>query len=333
MTFEERVAALEPFGFTLRQRRFIATVALHGGYCLRRQYGALAGIQCGKNVRHFLETLVARNLAERFTLRADRGHIYHLHARALYRAIGEEHNRNRREVSGALMARRLMVLDFVLAHPEWTWCATERDKVELFLDRFRVPRVDLPQRTFSSTPGALGTTRYFLHKLPVAVGGDPPAVSFVYLATDGTGREFEHFLVDHARLLAWLPAWTIVAIGSSAMALATCEGVFERTRPRVVQPESIGVEHLRWLCTTRQLVDGGDLSHVSVADIDRYRTLRDRFSEVTFDALYADWCQQGELALATYASKHGRPVESRGQLVIKRLPFEYRQFGSLPGVA
>jgi hypothetical protein len=333
MTFDDRVGALEPFGFTLRQRRFIVTVALHGGYCLRRQYSAFAGVQCGKNVRHFLETLVKRHLAERFILRADRGHIYHLQARALYRAIGEEHNRNRRDVSGALIARRLMVLDFVLGHPEWTWYATERDKVELFLHRYHVPRVDLPQRTFSSTPGAVGTTRYFLHKLPVAVAGDAPGVSFVYLATDGTGREFEHFLVDHARLLAWLPAWTILAISSSAMALATCEGVFGRTRPRLVPPESVGVEDLRWLCTTRQLVDRGDLTHLSVTDIDRYRTLRDRFSEPAFDALYADWRRQGELALATYASTQGRPVESRGQLVTERLPFAYGQFGSLPGVA
>jgi hypothetical protein len=231
------------------------------------------------------------------------------------------------------MARRLMVLDCVLGHPDWEWFATERDKVDLFVDRYAVPRVDLPQRRFSSEPNAAGMTRYFMHKLPVALGGDPPDVSFVYVATDGTGREFEQFLGDHARLLACLPAWTVIATGSSAMALATCEVVFERIRQRFVPPAAVGVEDLRDLCTTRQRLDCGDLAHVSVADIDRYRTLRDQLAGTTFDALYAKWCRQGELALATFASNDRRPSQSRGQLVIERLPFDYKQFGSLPGVA
>jgi hypothetical protein len=37
MTFDERVTALAPLGFTPRQTRFLVTAALHGGYCLRRQ--------------------------------------------------------------------------------------------------------------------------------------------------------------------------------------------------------------------------------------------------------------------------------------------------------
>ena len=58
MTFDERVRALEPLGFTPRQTRFLVTVALHSGYCLRRQYVAFAGLQYGKNVRDFLDELV-----------------------------------------------------------------------------------------------------------------------------------------------------------------------------------------------------------------------------------------------------------------------------------
>jgi hypothetical protein len=128
----------------------------------------------------------------------------------------------------------------------------------------------------------------------------------VYLATDGTGREFEQFLVDHARLLAWLPAWTIVAVGSSAVALARCEGVFERTRQRFVQPESVDVEALGWLCITQQRIDRDDLADLSLAAIDRYRTLRAQCAG-TFDALYAEWCQQGEAALASYVANPADP--------------------------
>ena len=124
MTFEDRVVALEPLGFTPRQTRFIVLVALHSGYCLRRQYATFAGIRYGKNVRDFLDDLVARGFAARFTQRADRGHLYHLHARSLYQALGQAENRNRRAASAALIARKIMVLDYVLSQPEVACAST-----------------------------------------------------------------------------------------------------------------------------------------------------------------------------------------------------------------
>jgi hypothetical protein len=328
MTFEDRVRALEPLGFTERQTRFIATVALHGGYCLRRQYATFAGVVYGKNVRDFLDTLVERQLAACGSQRADRGLIYHLHARAIYRAIGQDENRNRRTASAALIARKIMVLDYVLGHSELDWLATEADKVDLFADRCGVPQADLPQQTFvASRPDGPSTTRYFTHKLPIAMAGDPPVAYFVYLATDATGRGLEQFLADHARLFAWLPAWTVVAIGPSAQALTTCEAVFGRMRPPVA---TSAADDLRTFLRTRALVDRGELATLSVAAIDRFRTLREQFNTPAFEALYADWRQRGDAALASF---RGPVVRSVGQLVTDGLPFDYSQFGSLPGVA
>ena len=65
MTFHERVVALEPFGFSETQTRFLVTVALHSGFCLRRHYMTFAGLQYGAGVRDFLDRLVARKLATR----------------------------------------------------------------------------------------------------------------------------------------------------------------------------------------------------------------------------------------------------------------------------
>src|SRR4051812_32141722 len=172
MTLEDRVTAITSFGFTRRQAHFLVTVAVHGGYCLRRQYEAFAGIQYGKNVRDFLDGLVTRRLATTFVGRADRGHVYHLHARGLYRAIGEEDNRNRRPVSAAQIARKLMLLDFVLSRPDVAWYATEREKVDLFVNRFAVAPEALPRRMFETTrDSASATARFFMHKLPIFVAG------------------------------------------------------------------------------------------------------------------------------------------------------------------
>ena len=200
MTLDDRVDALASLGLTPRQTHFIALVALHSGYCLRRQYLRFAGLRYGKNVREFLDGLVDRGLATRFEYRRDRGHLYHLCARSLYRAIDQEENRNRRHTSPALIARKLMVLDHVLGHHERDWYATEQDKVALLTERFGVPVGDLPQRVYTATDGVAGPTiRYFVHKLPLYLEGAPPVVHLAYLVTDDTGRGFEQFLSDHAR--------------------------------------------------------------------------------------------------------------------------------------
>lgn len=335
MTFEDRVAALAPLGFTPRQTRFLAMVALHGGYCLGRQYCAFAGIRKGKNASDFLESLVAKQLARRFSIRTDRGHLYHLQARAIYRAVGEEDNRNRREASAAVIARKIMLLDYVLAHPHIEWLATEHDKVALFAEQHRVPLTDLPQRVFrSSTPGVADTTRFFLDKLPVGVDRTPSVCYFICLMTDGTGRALHQFLAEHARLFRWLSAWVVIALGPSAEAVAMCPGVFARRSEPRLEPSTLTLEDLRWCFATRQIIDQGAWARLSVAEIDRFRTLRDSFRTATFDALYAEWTTQGDAALAPYRPTAARaPARHAGQLVTEVLPFDYSQFGSLPGIA
>ncbi len=212
MTWEERLAALAPLGLTPRQTRFLALVLLHSGYCVRRQYLAYAGVRYGKNVREFLDGLVHRRLALRLVFRADRGHVYHLYARAVYRAVGQEENRNRRVASPALIARRLMLLDFALGEPDVEWAATEDDKVSLFTTRFRVPVASLPQHRFdAAAQDGQPTLRYFLHKLPIFVASNADVPHFVYLAADGSLPAFERFLRDHRLLFAQLPQWVVVS--------------------------------------------------------------------------------------------------------------------------
>ncbi len=103
-----------------------------------------------------------------------------------------------------------MVLDYVLATPSQDWLATEHDKVAVFTTRFGVPAEELPQRRhWSRRDGRAPTSRYFVHKLPIAVGDGKVSVEFVYLVLDRSGAGLETFLKDHARLLSRLPAWTI----------------------------------------------------------------------------------------------------------------------------
>ena len=337
MAFEERVRALQSIGLPPRQTEFLVTVALHGGYCLQRQYDAFTGRAHGQITCDFFERLVSCQLATRVQFARHRGAIYHLHAKALYRAIGQGDNRNRRSTTTAYIARKLMVLDYVLATRSRQWLATEHDKVELFTTRFGVATIDLPQRRYTSGYDRdPSTCRYFVHKLPIAVVDAEGSVEFVYLVLDDSGAGFETFLTDHLRLFSRLDAWTIVAVRPPNIdGLAACRRVFARTFPAATSGPSAPTnrEELRWFFRVRDAIERNDVRHLSVPDLNRFRELRQRLPPASIERLYASWQRLGDAVLATEERTWLFPRAPREQLVEYTLPFRYEQFGSWPGLA
>ncbi len=335
MTFDERVTAVAPLGLPPRQTAFLVTVALHGGYCLRRQFDTFVGGAHGQVGRNLFDTLVNRHLATRLQYQPNRGHMYHVHAKPLYRAIGQDDNRNRRVVSPTHIARKLMVLDYVLTTPPAEWVATEQDKVALFTTRFGMALGDLPQRRYESHAALRpDTIRYFVHKLPIRVAPDG-VVHFVHLVEDETGQHFEQYLADHVRLLSRVPAWTIVLVCPSHLKTGTqvCERVFATTfttaRPAMGAPDR---EDLRWFFRARQAVDRGDLRNLSVADLDRFRELRRRLTTAPVERVYAEWQRVGEAALVD-VPQIADALPALMRVMAHALPWRYQQFGKLPGAA
>jgi hypothetical protein len=336
MTFDERVDALTPLSLTPRQTRFLVTVALHGGFCLRRQYAAFAGLQYGQPVRDFLDNLVSRDLARRFVYRRDRGFLYHLHARPLYEAIGQDDNRNRRLTGPALIARKLMLLDVVITHPHVRWLATEQEKVEAFKKEFNIRATDLPQRVYRpGEPGELpNTTRYFPHKLPIYLAGDPAVPHFVCLGTSLGGQECESFLRDHATLLARLPAWTLVVAAPAANAsTAAYHRAFDRfTGSHGAAHAPLQLSDLRWYCATREAIERRDLARLSVAELTRFRELTRIVAGTSIDVTFRAWLQHGDAALESTTDAQPPSRASAGKLELCLLPHRYSQFGDLPGL-
>jgi hypothetical protein len=332
MTVEERIQALSPLGFTPRQTRFLVTVALHSGYCLRRQYAAFAGVAYGKNVRDFLDALVERRFASRFTYRADRGHLYHVHARSIYRALGQEDDRNRRHTSPAHVARKLMLLDLVLSEPAAEWVATEADKVALFTTRFQVPLADLPRHALvSECEAGARAPRYFGHKLPIYLAGDPPVVHLVYLATEAGALPFERFLRNHARLLSALPAWTVVVAHPIRVhATSLWDATFRRFADGSMRVGGDAAQALERYFVARRAIERNELARLSIADLHAFRASRVRFAEPAVEALFSTWLASGadRVAPALLASVLPRS----GQLVVRVLPYTYHQFGAFAGV-
>jgi hypothetical protein len=339
MTFNERVRALEPLGFSARQTRFLATVALHSGFSLLRHYAAFADLAYGEGVRHFFDRLVARKLATRLAFRRDRGHVYHLQHSAIYAAIGQDDNRNRRRTSPALIARKLMLLDFVLAHPDADWYATEQDKVALFADRFGVPVRDLPRRIYPprwTGPCATSTTRYFIHKLPIFLSGEPPTVSFAFLVTDTSGQPFAQFLRDHERLLGHLPAWRIVLVHPQHLpGVPACVAAFRSFAADIERRCGPGeVEAVRGFFVERQRLDS-DLRHVSTSELRTFQERYRRFLTPELVDLYRRWQREGDSVLSESETGALRAVLASGAPLLSthRLPCRYDRFGTRPGVS
>jgi hypothetical protein len=294
MTFTERAAAVEALGFNPRQAAFLTAVALHSGYCLRRQYAAFAGCKYGKNVCDFLDGLVTRGLADRVTFRADRGSIYHLFGRRVYTALGQEDNRNRRHASPPVIARRLMLLDFVLDHPGLDWYATESDKIDLFVNRLGVP-----------APAT--ASRCWTQRLPIFLHAAASSVHFVCLVTDLRGSSIESFVREHAPLLRHLHDWTLnVVMPPYVFAEAACHAAYRRALAAASLLEA-STEEVAWYVSTRQLVLAGDLRRLTVEDLTRYRGLAAR--------------------LGLQATPH-----VAGPLIVHRLSHSYAQFGAFAGV-
>src|SRR5918995_3917260 len=85
----ERAKVLVPFGLTERQARFLATVMLHSGVFVGRQYAAFAGITHGQKVHDFVEKLLVRRFVTPIGLGSTgRTKIFPVHYKPLYAALG-----------------------------------------------------------------------------------------------------------------------------------------------------------------------------------------------------------------------------------------------------
>ena len=329
MTFDDRVRAAQTFGCSPRQARFLALVALHGGYYVRRQYLAATGTRNGKNAQRFLDQLVTHHVAARCRYRADRGYVYRLQHRRLFRALGLDQNRNRRPAAPALIARKLMLLDVVLSEPNADWIATEAEKVALFTERFGVPQDDLPRGTLIADGADPHTTRRFKDKLPIGVVGDPPIVYFVYLALDGSVAPFERFLQTHGRLLSALPTWAVLVAHPPHVCPTALEHAFRRFLGDDPALSTARLQDLERYFVARRAIERNEFGQLSIADLQRFRSTRLAFAEPRIEALFSRWVASGaprlDVALIT------RPVPP-GRLILRALEHTYQQFGAFAGV-
>ena len=226
-----RAAALEGLGWTGRDAEWLALVCLHSGVFLREQHLAFLGRGHREPATRFVERYRAwcagRAGRPAPVERAWQGstRLCTVAPRSLYRALGAEHVRHRREATPAVVLRRLLSLDYVVERLGEPWLATEAEKVSA-LTAAGAPERTLPRRVY---PGRRDSrTRYFAHKLPVALCAERATFVFVQ-AEDVTPSGVRTWGEAHAGLWTALRAAgravEVVVVGRDPERLAEAEPV------------------------------------------------------------------------------------------------------------
>lgn len=126
----------------------------------------------------------------------DARRIYRIFGKAIYRELGLDNVRHRREASIEVMRRRLLSLDFVVDHPDLPWLATEQERVACF-ERFGIDPELFPKRIYHGR--ANGRVRYFHIKMPVTVEQDRALFTYIDPGM-GTHTELHSWGTAHRRL-------------------------------------------------------------------------------------------------------------------------------------
>ncbi len=162
----EYVESIERYGYTSTEARFLYLVATHSGYFTQQQFFRFAGVHRGG-----MGTRLTRKAIQHGHIRTARlaRHtlIYNLFSRPFYESIDKDNLRNRRRLSDELIRTRLLILDFVLTHPDHDYLETEHDKVRYFHEELGLPLSLLPHRTYKGTQSHSETERYFVDRFSI----------------------------------------------------------------------------------------------------------------------------------------------------------------------
>ena len=293
MTTPERVQAVVDYGFTGRQARFLVLVMRHSGLCVKRQYAAFAGIaNGGDKCNAFFGKLVRRGFAIPTDCIHNRAHLYHVHSKPLYHAIGEPDSRYRRTVPARITDERLMRLDAALISPDLEWLTTRSEKLANLASRTaadsREARVDVPVEEPANAANGLPGT------FPIGVDRSGRTV-LLYLATKPWTDDFRMLLVGHTPLLSVTPTWTLRLVFPQSLrrAVAAYQAVVYEELESRLQADTIR-ELQHYFFHRRR---GTDLT----ATPETLRAILTRYSEVyggpRFTHLYRRWLTDEQAAL------------------------------------
>jgi hypothetical protein len=332
MTDSDRIANVARLGYGESEARFLTLVALHGGYFVRRQFDDYLCRRSGKRAEAFLQKLLGRGHARRHVYEHNR-HVFHVHFRPLYTAVGDRNSRNRRNHQPQTIKARLMGLDFVLAHPESRYFATEAERVAHFAEVRGIAPDSLPAKLFGNREDSTSTRRYFVERFPLFERPGNDDIAFCYIDSGfETCSAFVTFLRSYAALFEALPSFELVYASALDTRFAEAEAVFRRVlaHGRPWLPQSGDVDRLLAHFRDRALFEKRETAGFDRLRLDRLRDDFDAFSGEYFGELFESWKRSGDTLLRHELASLKTPC---GRFTPYRLQHDYEMFGRVQKVS
>jgi hypothetical protein len=317
---EDAVESLSRTGYTRDDAAFLCLAATHSGYFVRRQFNEFLHQPRGGAAARFIEKLLATGHAQVVHFRLNRL-IYHIRTLKVYARLYQTDNRNRREKAPLTVKRKLMCLDFVLAHREQRFLGSEAEKVAYFTEVRGIPIERLPVRRYEPRGPGEVALRYFVDKLPVYVSGndDAPVVHFAYVDEGAESLDtFETFLNQYRALFADLGAFEVIYVVADPLWAQKAQRVFNRRYARVV--DDVQARMCRFF-EMRQKWEARDFSGFTTEKVIQYREEKQHFSGPQFEELYRRWLSGDDF----HTSAEDRTAVFRA-LVLR---YDYDLFGSV----
>ena len=286
---QPQIEAIQALGYTEQESRFLYLVATHSGYFVARQFLGFTQTYWGKRTTLFWNKLQARQHAQihRF---AQGGTVYHLFSRTLYRQIGHENLRNRREHEFEYVRARIAMLDFVLGNLGNRYLETERDKVRYFCSDLNIPTHDLPSKSYAGRYTPKPTIRYFVDRFPMFFPPDPAprVVTFSYIqGPEGSLAGFAHHLHAYLPLFRQLSELRFLFLARTDSHFAKASELFQDLV--AIPLESNPADDLLRYFTIRKAWDLAQYASVTEGDLIFRNLAKERFGGARFEHFYRAW--------------------------------------------
>jgi hypothetical protein len=333
--FQNEESVLVRFGYTSAEAAFVTLATLHGGYFLRRQAAEFFNSKDGGRVTQLVQKTLGLEHASCSTWRQN-VQLYHLQARPLYAALGEPDNRNRRHHEWSQIKNRVLRLDFVLAHPNEQFLATESERVEHFQSH-GIALEALPSKSYRSALQHASTTRFFVDKFPMFVrdrasGGPPERTVFTFVDEGLIGiSKFENYLRTYCSLFERLAHFEIIYVAATTRHFERSRAAFERF-VRNGKPDSTSnrpsADQLLEYFRLRKRYEERAFGAFDRAELIRLRDARTRFSSAEHDTLFNTWLTSGDAVLACESKEKSDAAASfRATFSTFHIRHDYTFFG------
>jgi hypothetical protein len=298
--------ALQSFGYTEEESRFLYLVATHSGYFTCQQFSQFIKAKPGKRSVAFARKIVEKKHASsKEYLR--HGRVFHLLSHHLYEAIGRENVSFRQVHSTEYIRTRLIALDFILRNQEFTYLEIEEQKLVFFCDQMGIDKKILPHKRYSGAIKDQPTDRYFVDKFPMFYHPSfplPPVVTFSFI---DPGFESMHSFKTH--LNAYLTLFTKLAklrlyyVATRDTNFKPAEKTFQGVFHRLWDSDSPSglLDYFR----TRRKWDEKQYDKVSTNEAIFITEAKERFCGAGIEALYTKWCAE-EITQNAVRSAYGK---------------------------